>query len=107
MADSGSQTTDSSCFIENSNGLFLKGYLNLSAREDPGELHKLLVPSCCVSFSEHSTDRAADGRDPSALKYLTFTSDTLLPELSVPVRKAALQQLIKTTHLLRGFVYFR
>lgn len=77
-------TAVSSCFIENSNGLFLKGYLNLSACEDPDELHKLLVPSCYVSCSEHSTDRAAAGRDPSAgeISDLHFRY-LLLPELSV------------------------
>lgn len=87
LADSGSQTNVSSCFIENSNGLFLKGYLNLSTCEDPDELHKLLVPSYCVSCLEHSTDRAASGKDPSASEisnphfwYL------LLPKLSVSAK---------------------
>lgn len=84
LADRGSQTTVSSCFIENSNGLFIKGYLNLSTCEDPDELHKLLVPSCCVGCSEHSTDRAAAGRDPTAseISDLHFWY-LLLPELSV------------------------
>lgn len=79
LADSASQTTVSSCFIENSNGLLLKRYLNLSACEDPDELHKLLVPSCCVSCSEHSTDRAAAGSEISDLHFWYL----LLPELSV------------------------
>lgn len=82
LADSGSQTIVSSCFIENSNGLFLKGYLNLSTCEDPDKLHYHAVLAARAQHGHGCSWKRPIASEISDLHFWYL----LLPELSVSAK---------------------